>query len=178
MNDNPLIKACAANDRKAQFALYQKHFAFVSGICLRYLKHEGLARETTNDIFLKAFTKIKLFDARKGAFTTWLRTVAVRTCIDKLKLQSFENLSQPLTEENTATEIAHETLQTTADVLKILQAIPEKQSTIFNLFVVEGYSHDEIGKMLGISPGNSRWYLSDAKQKIKKIMIETGYQVQ
>src|SRR6476469_1873111 len=65
-----LIQACVANDRKAQFALYQKHFAFVSGICLRYLKEEGLARETTNDVFLKAFTKMNTFDINKASLLT------------------------------------------------------------------------------------------------------------
>jgi RNA polymerase sigma factor (sigma-70 family) len=177
LDESLLIQACVANDRKAQFALYQKHFAFVSGICLRYLKDEGLAREVTNDVFLKAFTKMGTFDSNKASLLTWLRVIAVNTCLDKLKLKSFENHHLPLTEDTAAAELVYDAEITTADLLHILGLIPQKQSVIFNLFVVEGYSHEEIGKMLNISAGNSRWYLNDAKQRIKKLMIETGFTV-
>ena len=62
------------------------------------------------------------------------------------------------------------------DMLTLLNELPPRQLAIFNLFVVEGFSHEEIGNMLGISPGNSRWHLSDAKQRLKKLFIKNGHQ--
>ena len=177
MDEALLIQACVANDRKAQFALYQKYFAFVSGICLRYLKDEGLAREVTNDVFLKAFTKMNTFESSKASLPTWLRAIAVNTCLDKLKLKLFGSHHLPLTENSVAAELVYDAEITIADLLHILSLIPQKQSVIFNLFVVEGYTHEEIGKMLNISAGNSRWYLNDAKQRIKKVMAEAGFTV-
>jgi RNA polymerase sigma-70 factor (ECF subfamily) len=178
LQDNSLIQGCKANDRKAQFEFYQKYFAFVSGICLRYLSSAATAREVTNDVFLKLFTKIALFDAARGSIMAWIKTIAVNTCLDKLKLTSFEQFHTELEEKHEAfADAVPEERLTTADLLLFLQKLPEKQSVIFNLFVVEGYSHDEIAAMLHISSGNSRWYVSDAKQRLKKLITASGYLV-
>ena len=149
----------------------------MSGICIRYLKEEQLARETVNDIFLKLFTKISMFDASKASFITWLRTMAVHTCIDKMKLSSFENKTLPLDEENEHGSLDIDSSITAEKILEILHALPRRQSVIFNLFIVEGYSHEEIANMLHISAGNSRWYLNDAKQRIRSVLLQTGYKV-
>jgi len=177
LEDPLLIQGCLKNDRKAQFQLYKNYFDFVSGICLRYLRSEEEARETTNDIFLKVFTKISLFNPSKGAFSTWLRTLSVHTCLDRMKLGSFRSNLQSLNEEPESYSIPSvESLQLN-DMLRLLNELPQRQLAIFNLFVVEGYSHDEIGNMLGISPGNSRWHLSDAKQRLKKMFIQNGHEI-
>ncbi len=117
------------------------------------------------------------FDSSKASLLTWLRAIAVNTCLDKLKLKLFENHHLPLTEDTVAAELVYDAEITIADLLHILSLIPQRQSVIFNLFVVEGYTHEEIGKMLNISAGNSRWYLNDAKQRIKKVMAEAGFTV-
>jgi RNA polymerase sigma factor (sigma-70 family) len=177
LEEQLLIQGCLKNDRKAQFQLYKNYFAFVSGICLRYLRSEEEARETTNDIFLKVFTKISLFNPSKGAFSTWIRTLSLNTCLDKMKLGSFRSNMQSLDEETESFSIPSiETLEL-KDILGLLNKLPPRQLAIFNLFVVEGFSHEEIGNMLGISPGNARWYLSDAKQRLKKIFTGNGHSI-
>jgi RNA polymerase sigma factor (sigma-70 family) len=177
LEDPTLIQGCLKNDRKAQFTLYKNYFAFVSGICLRYLRREEEARETTNDIFLKVFTKISLFDSSRGAFSTWLRMLSVHTCLDKLKLGSFKNDLQSLNEEAESFHVPSVQLMELNDMLSLLNQLPPRQLVIFNMFVAEGYSHEEIGEMLGISAGNSRWHLSDAKQRLKKIFIKNGHEI-
>ncbi len=118
-----------------------------------------------------------MFDVAKASFITWLRAIAVHTCLDKIKLSAFENKTLPLNEETGSSEISDETIAATENILQVVHALPRRQSAIFNLLIVEGYTHYEIGKMLHISPGNSRWYLNDAKQRVRKILTETGYKV-
>ncbi len=177
LDDLMLIQGCLKNDRKAQFQLYKNYFAFVSGICLRYLRVEQEARESTNDIFLKVFTRISQFNPSKGSFSTWLRTIAVRTCLDKMKLNSFSHFYASLDEETDLFSIPSVEYIELRDMLNLLNDLPPRQLAIFNMFVVEGYSHEEIGDILNISSGNSRWYLNDAKQKLKKIFIQNGHAI-
>ncbi|HNP24563.1 MAG TPA: RNA polymerase sigma factor [Panacibacter sp.] len=175
MSEVELIKACLSNDRKAQFVFYRNYFAFISGICMRYLRNEQAARETSNDIFLKIFTRIAQFDASKGSLMAWMKKIAINTCIDKLKPKQTDWQPLPVQELAADTGLIDLDHPGTEDLQKMIRQLPERQSAVLNLFVVEGYSHDEIGAMLGISAGNSRWYLSDAKQRFKKLLTSTGY---
>ena len=118
-----------------------------------------------------------MFDEGKASFITWLRAIAVHTCLDKIKLSAFENKTLPLNEDADQNELEVDRSLTTEKILEIVHALPRRQSVIFNLFIVEGYTHDEIGKMLNISAGNSRWYLNDAKQRVRKALTQTGYKV-
>jgi RNA polymerase sigma factor (sigma-70 family) len=177
LEDPTLIQDCLKNDRKAQFKLYKDYFDFVSGICVRYLGREEEARETTNDIFLKVFTKISLFDPSKGAFSTWLRRLSVNACLDKMKLGSFNDNLQSLREEDEFFHIPSVQFMELDEMLALVNQLPPRLLVVFNLFVVEGYSHEEVGDMLGISAGNSRWHLSDAKQRLKKIFIKNGHEI-
>jgi RNA polymerase sigma factor (sigma-70 family) len=144
---------------------------------MRYLRKEPEARETTNDIFLKVFTKISLYNPSKSAFITWLRILAVNTCLDKMKLSSFQFEVRSLEEDMETAPVYMEDSFTAADILGMINQLPGQQSVIFNLFVVEGFSHEEIGSLLGISPGNSRWYLSDAKKRLRRIFSHPGYKM-
>lgn len=177
MEEAQLIQGCLDNDRKSQFELYKKHYAFVSGICLRYLRKEPDARETTNDVFLKVFTKISLYDPSKSALITWIRTLAVNTCLDKMKLSSFHFEARALEEDMITEVVSVEDSFTATDILGMIHQLPNQQSVVFNLFIVEGFSHEEIGSLLGISAGNSRWYLSDAKKRLRRIFFQPGCKI-
>ena len=144
---------------------------------MRYLKKEPEARETTNDIFLKVFTKISLYNPAKSVFITWLRILAVNTCLDKMKLSSFQFEVRSLDEDLETATVPVEDSFTAADILGMINQLPGQQSVIFNLFIVEGFSHEEIGALLGISSGNSRWYLSDAKKKLRRIFSQPPYKI-
>ena len=135
LEDAQLIRGCLDNDRKSQFELYKKHYAFVSGICLRYLRKEPEAREATNDIFLKVFSKISLYSPSKSAFITWLRTLTVNTCLDKMKLSSFQFETRSLEEDIDTGSVSIEDSYTTADILGMINRLPGQQSVIFNLFI-------------------------------------------
>jgi RNA polymerase sigma factor (sigma-70 family) len=157
LTDSLLIQGCAANERNAQFAFYHKYFPFLSGICLRYVFQKEVTREITNDVFMKIFKHIGEFDPEKGQLLSWMKVIAVHTCIDYLKLKSSKEILlniERLPEGSTDAIPAHELI--TNDVLKYLQVLPKKQAVVFNLYVVEGYSHEEIGSILNISAGNSR----------------------
>ena len=178
LQETILINKCLNNDRKAQFEFYQQYFAFISGICLRYLPDAPAAREITNDVFLKIFKKLSLYDAAKGSLLAWMKMIAVNTCLDKLKLKQFEAHHVAIEEEHNAlADTVKEHQLGAEDLMAFLKMLPEKQAVIFNLFVVEGYSHEEIGSLLNISSGNSRWYLADARQRLKKLITASGYLV-
>ena len=144
-------------------------------LCKRYLKKEEEIEEVLADAFFTIFTKI---DQLKEdlAFEGWARKITVNNCLLQIKKNINFNLyledvsynSQPLADE--VTDLEEE------DLLNLLTRIPDGCQTIFNLFVIEGYSHKEIAEQLGISEGTSKSQLNAAKSKLKELVKTFYYQ--
>lgn len=165
-----LIKGCRQNDRKSQKMLYQAFYGFAMGICLRYAGNRYEAAEILNTGFLKVMTNVDKYDSAKP-FKAWLGRIMMNASIDYYRA----NLKLAYTEDiDTADDVGIGEVATTKlnydELLLMVQKLPEAYRTVFNLFAIDGYTHEEIGEMLGINPGTSKSNLHKARQKLQKMI--------
>lgn len=165
-----MISGCREGDPKAQKALYDKYAGLMLAICKRYILHHNDAEDVMIEGFYKVFTNIRQFDQR-GSFEGWMKRIMVNEALmwlRKRKLTIVEmNDSFSLSENNTDT--GHFELEE-ADVIKLLDALPDGYRTVFNLYVMEEFKHREIAEMLGISINTSKSQLILAKKKLKELI--------
>jgi len=167
-----LIRGCIKQDRKCQKMLYKAFYGFSMGICLRYAGNRDDAAEVMNQGFFKVFTHIERYDMDRP-FKAWLGKIMMNVSIDyyraNLKMAYTEDLDQAEYVSNG--EQADRKLNYD-DLLAMVHKLPNAYRTVFNLFAIDGYSHEEIGEMLGISPGTSKSNLHKARQKLKQMISE------
>ncbi len=170
--DSRLVKRCKANERSAQEDLYKLFYAEMLRLCYRYLKSNELSGEALNTGFLKVFQNISTFDMQKGDLGVWIRTIMVRTCIDLGRKEAKFQETGNGDEETAALFITPEILDKlyAQDLIKVIRLLPAATQLVFNLSVIEGYSHKEIGEQLQISESTSRWHLSEAKKQLRAIL--------
>lgn len=163
--EEDLIKGCVLNDRWAQELLYKQYCASMMVLCKSYTKNEEDAVEVLQDGFLKIFQQIGKYDAGKSSIYTWMRTIMVRTAIDFLRKQNRKTIAIEWKEEYDPT-IEAEALQrmTAVQIQCWLQNLPTTTRAVFNLYIMEGYNHREIGESLNISEGTSKWHLNEARK--------------
>jgi len=166
-----LVKGCIANDRKSQEALYKKYYGAMVALCSRYVKNREDMVEVLHTGFLKIFQNISSFDASKSALYTWMHTIMARTAIDFLRKKDPSIQEVELTEA-IEPEVEAKVLVDTSgdDILRFLKQLPRTTAMVFNLYVIEGHNHKEIGKLLNISDGTSKWHLSEAKNRLAKLI--------
>ncbi|MCO6175621.1 sigma-70 family RNA polymerase sigma factor [Flavobacterium sp. NRK F10] len=173
--DEKIIQACKKQQRDAQRKLYEYMAPKLYYLCKRYLKKEEEIEEVLADSFYTVFTKIEQLK-ENYAFEAWARKITVNHCLLQLKKNLNFNLyledvsfdDHPLADAMTDLE--------EKDLLKLVEYLPEGCQTIFNLFVVEGYSHKEIAAQLQISEGTSKSQLNVAKNKLKELVTTYYYQ--
>ena len=161
--------------RDAQRQVYEHLAPKLYRTCKRYLKKEEEVEEALADAFYTIFTKLDQLKEVK-AFEGWARKITVNQCLLSIKknvnfnlyLEDISTYNQPIIEEETELE--------DDDLLNLLLEIPEGCQTIFNLFVIEGYSHKEIATLLNISEGTSKSQLNVAKGKLKILVNQLYYQ--
>ena len=167
--EDELIKQCKSGSLKYQELLYKQFYGYAVGISLRYSLNRDDALEVVNDAFIKVFNAISNFNSNKP-FKAWLRTILVNTAIDRrrkdLKFQLNVELENA-TSMSSANVIENLNAQ---DILKLMKQLPPIQLTIFNLYEIDGYSHDEIAVLLAIPVSSSRVYLSRAKEKLRNVL--------
>lgn len=166
------IKKCASGDRRAQTALYNLFSSKMYGVCLRYSKDSTEAEDNLQDGFIRVFSKINQFGF-KGSFEGWMRRVMVNTSLEKFRknnhLYAVEDM---VVFENV--QVAEETISAISadDLLKIIQELPPRYRMVFNLYAIEGYSHQEIAKLMNINEGTSKSNLSRARVILQKKVID------
>ncbi|MEO6963541.1 MAG: sigma-70 family RNA polymerase sigma factor [Puia sp.] len=167
-----LISGCKKNDRKAQEQLYRAFHGSMSMICMRYTKHQQDASVVLNNGFLKVFLKINQYDASRSAFGTWMQKIMVNTAIDFLREKSrFHPADLAAIKVEAAIE-SDVILKMNADaLLALIREMPASTQLVFNLFTIDGFNHREIGEMLGISEGTSRWHLNQARNQLKQSLM-------
>jgi RNA polymerase sigma factor (sigma-70 family) len=167
-----LIGGCIKQERSSQKLLYKAFYGFSMGICLRYANNREEAAEVMNQGFFKVFTRIETYDTSRP-FKAWLGKIMMNVSIDyyrsNLKMAYTEDLDKA--EYVTDGELADRKLNYD-DLLAMIQKLPNAYRTVFNLFAIEGYSHEEIGEMLNISSGTSKSNLHKARQKLKQMISE------
>jgi len=166
-----LIKGCIKNDRKSQRDLYQHFYAYSLSICLRYSDSRDEAVEVLNEAFMKIFKNLKKFDLSKP-FTPWLRKIMINSCINNFRRKRID-LMNDLYEEQVHSSgediLSHISYN---EILELIRKLSPGYRTVFNLYVIEGYKHEEIAAMLNISVGTSKSNLAKAKKNMRIILKE------
>ena len=155
--------------------LYERFYRAMATICMRYTKNKEDAMEVLNDGFVKVFKYLRRFDRAKASLYTWMRTIMINTAIDFVKRQqpAFDELTLTGEEEPAISNRFVE--QADADeLLALIRKLPPATQAVFTLFTVDGYSHQEIAGLLGISEGTSKWHLSDGRKKLKQFIHNNG----
>ncbi len=167
-----IIEGCRRKDRKAQKELYHCYYGFAMKICLRYANDREEALELVNDGFMKVFTKLHLYEP-KYFFKSWLSTVMIHTAIDhyrkKIKMQrmeEIENANEMHEKDHILSALNYQ------DLVKMVQRLSLAYRTVFNLFVIDGFSHVEIAEKLSISEGTSKSNLFKARQQLREMIME------
>jgi RNA polymerase sigma-70 factor (ECF subfamily) len=141
-------------------------------LCTRYTKDRNDALEVLNDAFLKVFKRLESYDPAKSSLYTWMKKIVINTAIDFLrKMQAYHNMEVMLVDEENA-GIENEALQKMngEELFKMIRQLPAVTRLVFNMYIVDGFSHREIGSLLGISEGTSRWHVSEARRRLKIII--------
>lgn len=172
VNLNHLLDGCRQNQRASQHRLFAMFYNYAMTIARRYTGNTEAAEEVVNDAFFKVFSKLHLYNGNQP-FRFWLRRVVINTSIDRLR----STLNQhPLTElqpwHDSLSEPGIVEDMTREQVLAMLDLLPPSYRTVFNLFTVDGFSHEEIADTLGISVGASKSNLSRARQHLKAIFTD------
>ena len=171
--DIRILEGCIAGRKEYQKALYDHFAPKMFGICLRYSSDYHHAEDLLQDGFIKAFNNLHRFRG-EGSFEGWLKRIFINTAIEafrkKVYFQDINNIDASKEKWQNLTPLDHLAQQ---DILKVVQQLPPGYRTVFNLFVVEGYTHKEIGKMLGISEGTSKSQLARARQTLKQLLPKT-----
>lgn len=164
-----IIQGCIRQERKAQHQLFQQYARWGLTICRRYVNNEDKAQEACNDGFLRIFKRIETFDATKGEFKAWMARVFINCALTTTKKETFNNSFSALSEVHVE-PVSEETFFKfdSEEILKFLKHMPIGYKTVFNLFVMDEYSHKEIGAKLNISEITSRSQLRKAKIWIKE----------
>lgn len=169
MDENNLVEACLKNDRTAQRELYDKFSPLLLGVCMRYTN----SQEEGEDILIEGFTKIfsHLSEFRFDcSLLTWMKRIMLNTAISHFR-SNYKRYHDSSLEEEIVDSPAYEATDTKVnekDLLSLIQQMPKTYKVIFNLFVVEGFSHKEIGEMLDIQECTSRSQLVRAKNWLKE----------
>ncbi len=172
ITEEDLIKRCKKMDALAQKYLYDKYSAKFLGICKRYFNNLQEAEDTMIEAFMKIFEKLTQF-RNEGSFEGWLKRIVVNQCLVKLRKKSmlFVSVEKHCNENLQPLEEIHSNLNV-EDLLVCLQKLPDGYRTVFNLYAIEGYSHQEIAQMLGISEGTSKSQLSRARNMLQKFVSQ------
>ncbi len=170
MVNETLITRCASEEPKAQYELYRALYPQMMAICNRYERNKQDAVARMNQGFLKILTNL---DKRRPEvpFELWTRRIMINTVIDDHRAQKQrkeqERLDAPL-DAGTLTEVNDYLRHMEADAFAaLLDRVPEMSRKVFNLFAIDGFAHQEIASMLGISEGTSKWHVSHARQVLQ-----------
>lgn len=162
-----LIERCKKNDIKAQGELYTLYSSKLFSICLKYSKNADEAQDNLQDAFLTIFKSIEQYKF-KGSFEGWLKRIAINTVLQKYRKERvFEIINEnQIEQEEEETELEEENISLQF-LLQIIQELPDRYRLVFNLYVLDGYSHQEIAKMLHITEGTSKSNLARARMILK-----------
>ncbi|MCU0460517.1 MAG: sigma-70 family RNA polymerase sigma factor [Bacteroidales bacterium] len=173
LSDLELISRCSEKDVRAQELLYRRYFSFAMSVAVRYTCNEGEAMEIVNDSFMKVLEKTSEFDTARP-FRSWYGRIIVNSAVDNyrrnVKHSSHLQISDIEATEEQEPEI--DASLSAADILQLFSKLPEQFRVTFNMFEIEGYSHYEIGQMLGITASSSRSNLTRAKKMLRELYIK------
>lgn len=169
-NLHHILEGCIKRSRKSQHELYKLYYSYGMSIGIRYVKNEDEAIHVLNDSFMKVFIRIEKFDPQYD-FKPWFRKIVVNTSIDYIKKQKRLQMKSQIEDarnisdrEDILSRIGYK------ELIKLVQSLSVAYRTVFNMYVIDGYKHDEIAKTLNISVGTSKSNLSKARAKLRDMI--------
>ncbi|MEZ4986160.1 MAG: RNA polymerase sigma factor [Saprospiraceae bacterium] len=172
MTESDIIRGCQQGKAKCQKELVLRYSPLLMTVARRYCRDDHAARDVLQEAFIKIFTAIDRYQPT-GAFTAWLRRIVINTALQGLEKawqqreqHTLEEISHPLVAPNILDQLSEEAL------IACIQQLPDGFREVFNLYVIEGYSHDEIADLLHIAPGTSRSQLTRARQKLQAMILK------
>ncbi len=164
-----IIQGCIRRNEKSREMLYKKYFGYALSVALLYTGQREDAIEVVDDSFIKVFSEIGRFDISQP-FKGWLRKIVINTSIDRLRKNNrMLELSghESVREDHYNPEIIGKL--TASEIMSMLKLLPEVHKTVFCLYEIEGYSHEEIAGRLKIPESSSRVYLTRAKKRLREL---------
>lgn len=168
MNEQLLVAACLKGNRESQQRLYEQFAPQMLGVCYRYAHSLAEAEDFLQEAFITIFRKLHQF-RNEGSLEGWIRRIVVNTCLNSIKARypvseslddlTIDHLNHHITEQQPNGE---------KDLISLVRALPDGYRTVFNLYAIEGYSHDEIAQMLGIKAVTSRSQYNRAREVLMK----------
>lgn len=174
------IEGCSQNSRESQKIIYSSFYGYAMAICDRYSGNNDDSLEIMNDGFLKIFREMKNFSPAYtdvlNSFKGWVRKIMIYTAIDHYRkyhkqTHHITELKEELHQIGSFDNPAVSKLSC-EEIIRSVQMLSPSYRTVFNLFVIEGFSHEEIAQQLGISEGTSKSNLSKARANLQKILFK------
>ncbi len=174
-NQDLLIQGCIDGDRKCQQKLYEAFYGKMMVVCLRYTKDRDEALDVFQEAFIKVFKNLERY-GNTGSFQGWVRRIMVNTAIDHIRKNKKLKEMVELNDDIMGTEMEEESEDlldkiSFQDLLNCVQDLSPAYRSVFNMYVVDGFSHKEIAQKLEISEVTSKSNLSKAKMNLRKIML-------
>lgn len=175
-----LIQGCLEGDRKAQQAVYKLLYGKMKVVCLRYTKDTDQAMDVLQEGFIKVFQNMNKYTGA-GSFEGWVRRIMVNLSIDRFRKQkndflllngsmSAEDFGEDVEEEEETDAVDYDF--TPEQILAAMKQLSPAYQTVFNLYVFENYTHQDIAEALSISVGTSKSNFAKAKRNMKKILLK------
>ncbi len=165
MSLHQLIKNCKKRDLKSQSEIYHLFAGKLFALCLKYSKTQQEAEDNLQEAFITIFNKIDQYKF-KGSFEGWMKRIVINTALQTYRQKNVLNLVEDNYPEEVEVEVDEAEISLEY-LLKIVQELPERYRMVFNLYVLDGYSHKEISDLLGIAEGTSKSNLSRARLILK-----------
>lgn len=169
-----LITACIKHERKAEYELYKMTYSYLMGVCFRYTNSRDQAEEMLNIGFLKILRNLEKYKP-EIPFKTWIRKVMINILIDEFRKEKKhkENIeyveeyyeTRDYADQNTA--ISKMNME---QIHALIMKLPPMSQKVFNLYIIDGFSHKEIADMLSMSEGTSKWHLNFSRGKLKDML--------
>ncbi len=174
-----IVEGCLRGERRSQEALFKQFYGKMMAVCLRYISDRDSAQEVLQEGFIKVFDKLEVFDF-KGSLEGWIRRIIVNTAIDAIRknkrnpfLSDQDNDFKQDAVDEVVEKEKFELLEIKSEIaLASISKLSPAYRTVFNLYVLEDYSHKEIAEMLGINEGTSKSNLAKAKMNLQRILNE------
>ena len=172
-----IIDGCLSGSRRDQELLYRRYAPKLYAVCLQYAGNTDDARDVLQEGFIKIFENLGRY-SHEGSFEGWMRRIIVNTALEKYRsryylsrVDDIEEIDEPVSEPESEDFAGLEA----SDLLNMVMDLPPKYRMVFNLYAIEGYSHNEIATMLNISEGTSKSNLSRARDILqRKVTMLTG----
>ncbi len=174
-----LLNDCRRGKRAAQRSFYERYYSYALSVCLVYADDREDARELVNDGFLKALSKLETLQ-HESALLAWLRRIMVNTALDQYRTRRRRELlitspaqAEPIepyfNDEQILAKLSAES------IIDLLQRLPLPYRLVFSLYVLEGYSHQEIAQQLGLAESTSRAHLSEANRRLRLALTDQSH---